>query len=249
MKRLVIILMLSVYQMASAQQSLITIDKLEYDLSWSLLGLWEGYAGKAQFSFKQKEDKGYTLSFQVVCPDSVEMIDAVNNGETVQINPAGQIQEILYTPPDFPCRSLKINYADSIISYQLGDSLINTISMGGNVPQDIFSAIFLREWSESNEIYELPIIGRHPAGSGIAWKTARVAVEKEIITTQNRKIECLKITVVMDPDDNLIFNGEVKFGKKTTLWVTKGLTPVKLETKIKLLGIINIKAELQSLIP
>lgn len=243
MKRLNLILMLSVCSLVSAQPSLVPTEKLAYELTWNLpLGLWEEFAGNAYFSYQPQAEGRFLLEFQVICPDSVKLIDAVDNAEAVVIGKTGRIEEIRYPSPDSPCRTLKMNYADNCVSYYLGDSLVNSISLEGKSSDDIFSAVFLRKWPKGKQSFGLSIIGRNRDG-GIAWKKALVTVSKDVISIQKEKRECWKLEVVMNPDDILIFNGKVKFGKKTTLWVTNQLMPVKLETKIKLLGLINVKAE------
>ncbi|PIY95703.1 MAG: hypothetical protein COY66_06070 [Candidatus Kerfeldbacteria bacterium CG_4_10_14_0_8_um_filter_42_10] len=248
MQRLIIVLMLSVCPLASAQQSLVPTEKLEYELTWSLpLGIWSNYAGNAYFSYQSRIEGGFLLEFQVICPDSAKLIGAVDNAEIVAVGEGGRIEEIRYPSLNSPCRLLKVDYVGDSISYYLGDSLVNSLSLEGRSPDDIFSAVFLRKWPIGKSL-ELPIIGRSSKEGGIAWKKAKLTVSKDTIEVEYRRWECWKLEVAMNPDDNLIFNGKMKFGKKTTLWVTDRRHPIKLETKLMLLGVINVKAERKPLL-
>lgn len=245
MKRLIVILMLSVCQTAIAQLAEFN-DTKQYDLTWSLpLGIYSNYAGEAYFSFKKVTDEKSVLCFHVTCPDSVKLIGETDNWEIASIDSEKRVQTITYTSLTYAKQLLKMDYANSVICYYQGDSLRNAIQMDFE-PHDIFTAIFLNKGLKADSAFELTIIGYNEDQSGIAWKTAQVQVKKDMLKIQGQEVECLKIEVVMDPKDYLLFGDSISFGKKTTLWVNENMLPVKLQTRIKLLGAIKVQAEMNN---
>lgn len=229
MKRLIlIILLLSVSQTALAQY---LEEELVYELRLSYFGFIPDSIGGAGLSCKIQEDGGRVLEFYGY--GTKGGVDIKNSAEVI-IDKDDRIQKICHHSADLE-ETWEVDYSDSLI-YHLADNkkeqTRDTLGMIENYPPvDALVALYLLRTIDIYEGYssEIFILGHRAEDLQTTWKKVYLTVaKKKFEKVKGKKIECWKLIINLDVQDNLFPGDEI------TLYVTtKDLIPIKVISNFK----------------